>query len=63
MSYRVFKRAWWKIKYGQKVPHPTAKKTTLTHVDTEDEARKYCREWNDQHDPGPTSIKAEYESY
>ena len=65
--YTIFKRAWWreeKDRYGMKklVPNPGARRITIAHVETEAEARQWCKEWNDSHDPGKTSIKAEYTS-
>lgn len=62
MSYRVFRRAWWrKDAQGRIVPNPGARKTTLAHVRTEEEARQYCREYNEENPPDWRSIKAEYE--
>ena len=63
--YTIFKRSWWRIekdRYGMKkrVPNPGARRTTLAHVETESEARQWCKEWNDSHEPGATSTKAEY---
>ena len=62
MSYTVFTRAWWKYENGKKVPHSGAPKTHLEDVDTQQEARAACKEYNDNNDEGPLSIKAEYES-
>lgn len=62
MSYRIFKRAWWrKDSAGKIVPNPGARKTTLMYVNTEEEARKYCREYNAENPCDWRSIKAEYE--
>ena len=59
--YRVFTRNWWRIeKNGQKVPASDARKYTLCHTNSEAMARAACREYNDTHDPGPLSRKAEY---
>ena len=59
--YRVFTRNWWRIeKNGQKVPAYGARKYTLHYTDSEIEACAYCKEYNDTHDPGPLSRKAEY---
>ena len=63
MSYRVFSRTWWR----RNPSHPggrepgAGRKTTLARVQTEDEARAICRRYNDNHDPGFLSRKAEYE--
>ena len=64
MSYAVFHRTWWR-------PNPSwpdgrepgaGERHYLHHgVETEAEARAICREWNETHDPGPLSDKAEYE--
>ncbi len=66
--FTVFKRAWWRCentRYNgrQLVSNPGGTKRTLATFETEQEARNYCREWNDTHDPGVTSIKAEYSSH
>ncbi len=63
-QYRVFVRNWWKVNPSWpdgREPDPSARKTTLEHVDTEDEARQLCREYNVTHKPGLLSRKAEYE--
>lgn len=62
MTFRVFKRAWWrKDANGELVPHPTARKTTLAYFNTEDEARDFCHDYNENHAPQDwRSIKAEY---
>lgn len=62
---RVFVRNWWKwetnsLGMKKKVPNPTARKTTLCHVNTVEEARKICEEWNRNNNPGPLSRKAEF---
>jgi hypothetical protein len=63
--YRVFVRNWWKHNPSWpdgREPDPTARKHTLqSDVETEEEARAICREYNATHDPGPLSRKAEYE--
>jgi hypothetical protein len=66
MAYRVFKRAWWKRNPSWPnglEPNPGARKTTITIVETEDEARMSCRIWDQFHAPknNPLSIRAEYE--
>ena len=60
MSYRVFVRDWWRYENGRKVPNPGARKTTLARVDTYEEARELCEEYNRMHEPGPLSRKAEF---
>ena len=64
MAYRIFKRKWWKNNpsYPNGLePDPTARKTTVRYVDTESEARRLCRQYNDGHDQGRHSTKYEYE--
>ena len=66
MSYKVFVRNWWKWetdRFGMKrlVPDSRARKTTLVkRVETEKEAREICKKYNDSHNPGSLSRKAEY---
>lgn len=50
-SFKVFKRAWWRIENGRLVPHPGARKTTLRTGLTESEARQFCREYNEANPP------------
>lgn len=63
MKYQIFVRGWWKIdsKTGKKEPH-LGRKTILGYKDNEEEAKEWCRQYNDNNDPGPTSRKAEYTS-
>jgi len=61
--YDVFTRTWWKVNMGWPnglEPH-TGPKTYLAYDLTEAEARAVCREYNDTHNPGTLSRKAEYE--
>ena len=58
--YRVFTRNWWRIENGQKIPASNARKCTLCHTNSEAMARAACKEYNDTHEPGPLSRKAEY---
>jgi hypothetical protein len=61
--YRVFTRTWWTRNPswpGGREPG-AGRKFTLARVATEDEARARCREYNETHDPGFLSRKAEYE--
>jgi hypothetical protein len=65
--YTIFTRAWWTIKkgrYGETIKTPAigARRTIITTANTEEEARAICKAWNDSHNPGPRSIKAEYTS-
>jgi hypothetical protein len=66
-TYTCFTRAWYRIEkdaYGQKkqVPYPGARRTKKASFKTENEARAYCDQYNNSHNPGPTSIKCEYTS-
>ena len=71
MGYRVFTRTWWKEnpdwpdglepKAGRKryrMPSTNWKQQTFA---TEKEAIAWCKEWNDTHEPGRYSRKAEFE--
>jgi hypothetical protein len=63
MSYTVFHRTWWK----QNLSRPDGREPGagerhfIAKVRTEEQARQLCREWNQSHDPGFLSDKAEYE--
>lgn len=58
--YHVFHRTWWKrTPGGGRVPG-AGRKTTIARVPTEEEARAICKRYNDTHEPGPLSRKAEY---
>jgi len=71
MGYRVFTRTWWKEnpdwpnglepEAGKRryiMPPNNWKKQTFA---TEEEAIAWCQEWNNTHDPGRYSLKAEFE--
>lgn len=64
MSYRVFVRNWWKNNPAWPnglEPHAGRKTTIRRRVETEEEARRVCQEYNASHKPGRFSRKAEYE--
>ena len=65
MSYTVFVRNWWisdkSYPYGKR-PGPGPKTIIRRGVDTEEEARKICAEYNETHEEGKLSRKAEYQS-
>jgi len=69
MSFRVFVRNWWRpAEPGEagwpdgRVPYPGAPKRVIRkRVETEEEARAICQEYNRTHAPGKWSRKAEYE--
>lgn len=62
-TFRVFTRTWWRRNPawpGGREPG-AGRKTTLARRCTEEEARRMCKQYNDAHDPGFLSRKAEYE--
>ena len=65
MSYQVFVRNWW-IRDSSapdgRAPGPGRKTILRKHVETESQARQICQEYNESHDPGFLSRKAEYMS-
>ena len=61
-EYEVFARDWWRWEKGRLVPYPGAPEEFLGYADTEEQARMACREYNDSHEPGDLSRKAEYRS-
>lgn len=65
MAYRIFTRTWWKPNRAwPNGREPGAgRKSYGKHpvVQTIEEARAYCKRWNETHDPGPLSRKAEFE--
>lgn len=63
MSYTVFHRTWWKRNpdWPDGREPGVGKRYFIAKVWNEEEARQLCREWNQSHDPGLLSDKAEYE--
>ena len=59
--YNVFVRNFWKIENGVRKPDPSARKTYLAERITEEDARQICKEFNESHNPGIKSRKAEYQ--
>lgn len=74
-TYTVFTRDWWREpephERGQAtqgipnvedglVPYPGAPRRTIATHCTEAEARAICKEWNESHEPGRYSRKAEW---
>ena len=61
--YQTFTRTWWR----DNPSHPNGlepcagRKYSHGRYDTEEDARKACKEWNDTHSPGRLSRKMEYE--
>jgi hypothetical protein len=66
MTYRVFKRRWWKDATGPGWPNdlepdPTARRTYIATVNTEAEARQLRHYHNADINPGRYGLKYEYE--
>ena len=68
MTYRVFVRKWWQEATRPGWPNNlepcgTGRQRTIRrNVPTEQEARQICAEYNDSHEPGRYSVKAEYKA-
>lgn len=65
MDYVVFNRTWWKENPAW--PNGLEPEAGKKHYhgetfDTQEEARKYCQEWNARHEAGRLSDKCEFES-
>jgi len=63
-KYKVFTRTWWKNNPaypGGLEPH-AGRKTTIAVANSEEEARRICKQYNETHEPGRLSRKAEYMS-
>lgn len=58
--YWVFTRNFYRVENGQLIPDPRARKSNIAYVETEQEARDICREYNATYKPGLLSRKAEY---
>ena len=61
--YNVFHRTWWKANKsypGGREPG-AGRKTYLRRGVTYDDARAICKQYNDTHEPGFLSRKAEFE--
>lgn len=64
-QFNVFVRTWWKDNPAWPnglEPCPGEKHYLKRRVDDEETARELCQEYNDAHEPGRLSKKAEYES-
>lgn len=62
--YRVFTRTWWIANPSWpdgREPGAGRKHTIKRNVKSETEAQQICRAYNETHDPGFLSRKAEYE--
>jgi hypothetical protein len=62
--YTCFTRAWYRYERtttGKKlVPNIGGRRSKKATFKTQDEAREYCSQWNNSHNPGPTSVKCEF---
>jgi hypothetical protein len=60
--YTVFHRTWWKNNpnWPNGLEPCAGEKHFIGTVNTEQEAQYMCRMWNNKHDPGKLSDKAEY---
>ncbi len=61
--FTVFHRTWWRDNpnYPNGLEPSIGVSYVIKHrVETEDEARAICKEWNNSHEPGRLSRKAEY---
>lgn len=62
--YSVFVRTWWRVNPAWPnglEPEPGKRRYIARHVTYED-ARAIAKQYNDTHDPGRLSKKAEFES-
>jgi hypothetical protein len=62
--FYCFTRTWWRRNPswpGGREPGAGKKHTLARNVKTEAEAQAICRRYNDSHDPGFLSRKAEYD--
>ena len=63
--FNVFNRTWWtdNPEWPDGLEPCPGRKTYIKRgVQTEEEARAICADWNAKHKPGRYSRKAEYES-
>jgi DNA-binding protein YbaB len=51
------------IEYVTDATHSANDEVKVTQKETEEEAIKHCQEWNNSHNPGELSRKAEYTRY
>ena len=60
-KFEVFHRTWWRLENGVRVPG-VGESYHLGYAIDQEMARAKCKEWNDCHDPGYLSDKAEFTS-
>jgi len=65
MPYQIFIRDWWidNPKFPNGLEPGPGPKEFVKIVDTFQQARDYCQEYNSTHEPGRLSRKAEFEGY
>lgn len=67
-TFDCFVRDWWRVpeageaSWQGRVPYPGAPKRYIAQGVSLAEARAICKEYNDSHEPGWQSRKAEFES-
>lgn len=60
--FKVFHRTWWSHDEDTNGLKPDlGRRHSLGEVETEQEARKMCQEYNSTHSPGRLVDRAEYE--
>ena len=61
--FKTFTRTWWKENpsWPNGLEPEAGERTYLKRFYDEAEAREFCQEWNDAHEPGRLSLKCEYE--
>ena len=59
----MFHQTWWveNPSWPNGLEPCLGRRKPIAKVETEEEARELCREWNRTHKPGRLSDKAEYE--
>jgi len=63
MKYQIFVRTWWAKdpKTKQRIPK-IGRKSQIDYVNTIEEARERCKQYNENNDPGLYSRKMEFTS-
>lgn len=66
-KFKVFTRRWWKDnpEWPEGLePDGNGRRTTISsNIETEEDARRICKEWNENNDPGKYCRRAEYTAY
>lgn len=58
--YQIFTRTWWRMELGKKVPG-IGRKTHIKYVDTQEEAREFCCDGNDNRPKSWEKLSRKYE--